>query len=213
MSVTDPATTSPAVNIEDIMQDVRDEILSRTLPEQARRRPGARTLPPDFYEHLYRAGLAQAELTIKPLIVKSNTPVIGPLIDWIRLQFHQLVGYYFDHLAYRQSEINQHLLQALRQLDMPADDQTTTGDRARIGHKAGFKSRWDDRATPEDVLACFHLLLNRDPDEQEWGDWMERLDSQEIKRSVVVDSFLNHPEFAANHPTQNKSAPDQVSSK
>lgn len=184
-----------AVNIEDIMQDVRDEILSRSLPGQARRPQAPRTLPPDFYEHLYRAGLAQSELTIKPPIIKSNTPIIGPLLDRIRQQFHNLAAYYFDHLAYKQSEINHHVLQALNQIDQQTAGQNDAGTQMQHEDRGGKAGREAEAATPDDIRACYRLLLGRAPEADEWQDWMARLARQEVRRVDVVDSFLSDPEF------------------
>jgi hypothetical protein len=201
MADKDPAISPPAVNIEDIMQEVRDEILSRTLPGRAKRPPAPRTLPPDFYEHLYRAGLAQGDLTIKPPIVKSTVPILGPLLDRIRQQFHQLVAYYFDHLAYKQSEINHHVLQALRQLDSPFDSVSETDQQGRIGRQITTGPGKSELASPDDVYTCYRLLLNREPAEMEWQDWLARLQEQKPKRAEVVDWFLNDEEFNANHKT------------
>lgn len=204
MAVNDPATPSPAVNIEDIMQDVREEILSRTLPGQAKPPPAPRTLPPDFYEHLYRASLAQSELTLKPPVIQSHTPIIGPLLDRIRRQFHQLVAYYFDHLAYRQSEINSHILHALGNLEQGHADSKDGSELSRAATQTGFIGNKGDRADQKDVYSCYRLLLNREPDEQGWNYWNWLITNHTVSRAFLVDSFLNMPEFQALQKARNE---------
>jgi hypothetical protein len=204
MTANDAATSPPSVNIEAIMQDVREEILSRTLPGQARQMATTRTLPPDFYEHLYRAGLAQSELVVKPPIITSTTPLVGPLLDRFRRQFHQLVSYYFDHIALQQREINHHILQALRTLDQAEDGDNEAGSLARVASRSGLPARKDEWATPEDVYACYRLLLDREPDEVGWHYWTELLATQTVPRTFVVEHFLHSPEYQAFHETQAK---------
>jgi hypothetical protein len=204
MTANDAATSPPSVNIEAIMQDVREEILSRTLPGQARQMATTRTLAPDFYEHLYRAGLAQSELVVKPPIITSTTPLVGALLDRFRRQFHQLVSYYFDHIALQQREINHHILQALRTLDQADDGGNEAGSLARVASRSGLPARKDEWATPEDVYACYRLLLDREPDEAGWHFWTELLNKQTVSRTFVVNHFLQSPEFLAHQesPTE-----------
>lgn len=203
MPENDPATPA-TVNIEDIMQEVRDEILARSLPGQAKRPQAPRTLPPDFYEHLYRAGLAQSELTIKPPIIKSQTPIIGPLLDRIRQQFHNLVAYYFDHLAYKQSEINNHVLQALSSLDQGLSENEGHGEMFRPSIRAAVDGPMGPNATPTDVYNCYRLLLGREPDEQGWNYWNWLVTNHPVTRAFLVDSFLNMPEFQALQKARNE---------
>jgi hypothetical protein len=185
-----------SVNIEDIMQAVRDEILARNLPGQAKRPLASRSLPPDFYEHLYRAGLAQSELAVKPEIIKSHAPIIGPLLDWIRRQFHQLVIYYFDHITTQQSEINNHVLQALRTLDQSPEEGVSAGRESLAAYKSGFGPHAVEWASMADVFACFRLFLDRDPGEREWDFWSGKLLEQPIRRPELVNLFLNESEYA-----------------
>ena len=69
------------VNIEAIMQEIRQQVLERKLPSQANMPIKGESLPPEFYEHLYKAILAQNELGVKIQIVKSDVPIFGGLID------------------------------------------------------------------------------------------------------------------------------------
>ncbi|MFO7662491.1 MAG: DUF4214 domain-containing protein [Chloroflexota bacterium] len=208
MTANDADTSPPSVNIEAIMQDVREEILSRALPGQAQQMAANRTLSPDFYEHLYRAGLAQSELVVKPPIIKSNTQLVGPLLDRFRQQFHQLVSYYFDHIALQQREINHHILQALRSLEQADGGENETNNLARVASRSGLPARKDEWATPEDVYTCYRLLLDREPDKAGWHYWIELLNRETVPRTFVVDHFLQSPEFLARQSLQHEAKVD-----
>ena len=101
------------VNIETIMQEIRQQVLERKLPSQATLPIKGDRLPPEFYEHLYKAILAQNELEVKMQIVKSDLPIVGGLVDRVRTMFHQLVIYYVQQLTEQQKEVNRHLLGVL----------------------------------------------------------------------------------------------------
>ncbi|MFN2116983.1 MAG: hypothetical protein ACK2U0_04645 [Candidatus Promineifilaceae bacterium] len=101
------------VNIETIMQEIRQQVLERKLPSQATLPIKGDRLPPEFYEHLYKAILAQNELEVKMQIVKSDLPIVGGLVDHVRTMFHQLVIYYVQQLTEQQKEVNRHLLGVL----------------------------------------------------------------------------------------------------
>ena len=102
-----------SVNIEAVMQDIRQQVLERRLPSQANKPIKGDRLPPEFYEHLHQAILAQNELGVKIQIVKSDMPIFGGLINRFRAMFHQLVIFYVQQMTEQQAEINQHLLGAL----------------------------------------------------------------------------------------------------
>ncbi len=104
------------VNIEEIMQEIRQQILDRKLPGEVNLPMSGGKLPPDFYEHLYQANLTQSQLGVKVHVVESSVPLIGGLIDRFRAAFHQLVIYYINQVAEQQAEINGHLLGALTEL-------------------------------------------------------------------------------------------------
>lgn len=101
------------VNIEEIMQEIRQQILSKkrvgkpTLPVSGER------LSPEFYEQLYQVGLLQGELGVKIFVSRSNVPIIGQIIDKMRGKLHELVLYYVNQAVAQQSEINDHFLQAI----------------------------------------------------------------------------------------------------
>jgi hypothetical protein len=112
-----PLEPEESVDVEKIMQQIRAEILNQRSARVKDSHIAAgitgRRFPPEFYDHLYQAGLTfdvghvQADLT--PITV----PVAGPLLQWLRRKFHDLVIFYVARLADQQAEVNQHLLSAL----------------------------------------------------------------------------------------------------
>lgn len=190
----DPAAPA-AVDIENVMQDVRREILSRRLPGQVALPEPAAALPREYYEHLFRAGLAQSRLDVSVSVAPSRTPLVGPLIDRLRLKFHELIVYYMNLFVENQSKVNAHMLSALGMLGQPVSDAELAGERYAGGRAAGeAASQW---ATPDDVYACYRLLLDREPDENGWQYWSGLVTHQRLTRAYLVDSFVNGHEFKA----------------
>ncbi len=112
-----------SVNIESIMQDIRQQVLDRKLPSQVDIPIKGKNLPPEFYEHLYRAILAQNQLGVKIQVTRSTVPVFGGLIDRFRAMFHQLVIFYVQRLTDQQAEVNQQYLRALSTLSQYFEEQ------------------------------------------------------------------------------------------
>lgn len=115
--------TSDNVDIERIMQEIRQEILARRLPGQEEIPLGGKRLPPEFYEHLYQAGLIQSQLGVKMHVTRSNVPIIGRLLEWFRARLHELVIFYINQLAEQQAEINGQLLRALSILSQSLEEE------------------------------------------------------------------------------------------
>mgnify|MGYP001814028267 CR=1 FL=1 len=112
-----------SVNIETIMQEIRQQVLERKLPSQTNMPIKGERLPPEFYEHLYKAILAQNQPGVKIDLVKSNVPIFGGLIDRFRTMFHQLVIFYIQRLTEQQEEVNRHLLGALTAMSQYLEEQ------------------------------------------------------------------------------------------
>ncbi len=112
-----------SVNIEQIMQEIRQQILHRELPSQVNVPVGGKRLPPEFYEHLYEATLIQSQLGVKLHVTKSTVPLLGGIIDRFRSMFHRLVIFYLNQVAEQQAEVNGHLLQALTALSKYIEEQ------------------------------------------------------------------------------------------
>jgi FkbM family methyltransferase len=200
MNPNDRDGATETIDIENVMQEVRREILERRLPGQAYLPQSTAGLPPEYYEHLFRAGLAQSRLDVELLVTPSTVPLVGRLIDRLRVKVHELVVFYMNRFAANQAQVNDHLIQALSTLgrseDEPAARSAAPG--ARYAPPAA-----GERATPNDVYACYHLLLGREPDEAGWEYWSSLVTDHDVTRAYVVDSFLNGHEFKAIQAARN----------
>jgi len=126
--VTDQPIREPEVNVEAIMQQIRQQIIAK----RAAVGPGAagsgdlvvtgKRFPPEFYEHLYQARLALDDYQVPVFVSKSGVPVIGSLFVWLRTKFHELVTYYVNQSAARQVSAINHLLQALSMMGQDLED-------------------------------------------------------------------------------------------
>lgn len=120
--------TPDPVNIEDIMQQIRQQILTQkaeeTGDETAALIPthGDR-FPFDFYDHLYQAGLSYNQIRVPINVTKSNIPLIGGLIDKLRYKLHEVVLFYVNQVAERQAQVNTHTLRALSLLSETLDNE------------------------------------------------------------------------------------------
>lgn len=105
------------INIETIMQEIRQKIVTQHASLQKNREPivtiDGERLPPEFYEHLYNASLLYDRIDVKMHVTKVNIPLIGPLLETIRAKIHQLVLFYVNQVAMEQIKVNTHLLKAL----------------------------------------------------------------------------------------------------
>ncbi len=121
------------VNIEEIMQEIRQQILAeKEALRPTREAPipvSGERLPPAFYEHLYQAGLAYDEIDVKLYVTKSNIPLIGPLLDKLRYKAHELVLFYVNQMATEQMSFNEHILRAVGLLAQDLEKEGThSGD-------------------------------------------------------------------------------------
>jgi hypothetical protein len=105
------------INIEEIMQQIRQQIMARRANLTPDGRPPVivtgKRFSPEFYEHLYQARLAEEQFAVPIFVSRSSLPLIGRLIDWVRGKFHELVVYYVNQSATQQIHATGHLLQAL----------------------------------------------------------------------------------------------------
>ena len=112
-------TSPPDINVEEIMQQIRAEILAQraaqTGSEPIVSAQGKR-FSPEFYEHLYQAGLAYDQIKPPMLVTKINIPIIGTLVEKVRTKLHELVLFYVNQVAVQQIQVNTHLLKALNVL-------------------------------------------------------------------------------------------------
>jgi hypothetical protein len=125
-------TEDEHVDVERLMQEIRRQILEKrasTGDDAAARVPvGGRRFPPDFYEHLYLAGLAYGGLPVEAVVEESRVPLVGPLLTRGKRAAHRLVIFYVNQVAERQVAINRHLLQALSVMSEALEQEA--GDEA-----------------------------------------------------------------------------------
>lgn len=134
-------TNETEVNIEEIMQQIRAELRSRQvtqLAEQGIALPvGGRRLPEAFYEHLYEAGQAYNQIEAHLHVSSAPIPLIGPVIQWLRRKFHELVLFYVNQVALQQIKVNTHLLRAMAILSEEMDRMPRPVDERHAANEAG----------------------------------------------------------------------------
>lgn len=115
------------VNIEEIMQEIRQHILAKKdAPNQSGSTIvplAGKRLPPEFFEHLYQANLVFDQIGIKMLVTKTNVPIIGWLLDKLRVKIHELMLFYVNQLAEQQIQFNTHMLQAMSLLTQNLEEE------------------------------------------------------------------------------------------
>ena len=110
-------TNDVQVNIEEIMQEIRQQILAKKDRLSQGTSPivpvSGKRLSPDFYEHLYQAAMIHDQIGIKIHITEVNVPIIGSILKKLRIKLHELTLFYVNKLAAQQIQFNAHILQAL----------------------------------------------------------------------------------------------------
>ncbi len=108
------------VDVEAVMRQIRQYLVARNreLPAGA---SGAALhidgpLEPDIYEHIYLASTLHNRLYVPSSVVRSQAPLIGPLLNFLRGKLHELTLYYVNQLAEKQDSFNAHVLAALNGL-------------------------------------------------------------------------------------------------
>lgn len=102
------------------MQEIRQQILAQKGEQLPVR---GDTLPPEYYEHLYEAGLIYDQLPVKIHVTKVNIPIVGGAVEWLRGKLHQLVVFYVNQVAAEQVRVNRHLLEAISALGQAVEAQ------------------------------------------------------------------------------------------
>jgi hypothetical protein len=115
------------INIETLMTQIREQIVSKgttvAKTDQGQHGIGGTRFPPDFYEHLRQAQLAHNQIQVPAFLSENNTPIIGGLLQSIRLKIHELVLFYVNQVASNQVRVNAHLLQALIIMSQELEDE------------------------------------------------------------------------------------------
>ena len=107
-----------SVDIEAIMEEIRTQIRERRHGSTEDAYPiYDGPLPAEFYDALTKAEEANAQLQPKMVITESTFsligPIIGPVVQRFRRNFHELVLFYVNQLASNQIQFNTHLIRAL----------------------------------------------------------------------------------------------------
>ena len=66
-----------------------------------------------------------------------------------------------------------------------------------LGHKfiSTLKRPNPNLATKKDLYYCYRLLLNREPDQKGFKDWLKTIKQTQMERQFLVDLFLQSEEF------------------
>lgn len=121
--------TNAEIDIEEIMRQLRQQILAekgiahngQAISLQGRR------FPPEFYEHLYHAGLAYDQISGRMHVTKVPIPIIGRIIEIARTKIHELVLFYVNQLSAEQIKVNHHLLQAISIMSQTMEEDGENG--------------------------------------------------------------------------------------
>ena len=58
-----------------------------------------------------------------------------------------------------------------------------------------YRHRWSDQATLDDIYYCYRILLDREPDEEGWKYWSQRLVSEQFTYSKLAAYFRKSREY------------------
>ena len=119
------------INIEEIMQQIRKQILARKTAVSGNTSPivniEGKRLPPEFYEHLYQAGLTYDQVGVQMNLTPITTPLIGSFLQTLRQKIHELVLFYVNQVAANQIRVNTHLLRSLSILSEYLENEDVNG--------------------------------------------------------------------------------------
>jgi hypothetical protein len=131
------------IDAEAIMQEIRARIRARRAEAKARGvdweayADGLYPLPPDavlsrdLYEAVRFAGLSYDKIGVEMALTETRLPIFGRLVRRVRAALHELVLFYVDRLAARQTRFNEQTARALTFLvrDLEAEVRSL---RARV---------------------------------------------------------------------------------
>ncbi|MCU0507109.1 MAG: hypothetical protein MUC34_01700 [Anaerolineae bacterium] len=108
----DPA----APDVESIMRQVRAHLGESAGRPQRVARTGQVEPDPRFVDRLREAEASVAAMVTGPQLTPAGVPVIGGLLDRVRLEFHRLVVYYLSRFAQAQGRFNRETVTAVEAL-------------------------------------------------------------------------------------------------
>ncbi len=107
-------SSEEVLDVEEIMKAIRQKIMAgKEGIEVDEVQTAGGPLPAEFYEHLQQARLAYDRIQPRLQLTPVNTPILGPFLQRIRQQMHELVLFYLNQLAANQIRVNGHLLAAV----------------------------------------------------------------------------------------------------
>lgn len=129
----------PEIDPAQIMEQIRERIRRRReelgYPRKVFPTFGAAAYPgepegeehdPDLYYYLRQANEHYYQLGVELILVpspRSRIPLIGPLLDRIRREAHNLVLFYVNKLAQRQVAVNRYLVSTLNRMAVQIQEQ------------------------------------------------------------------------------------------
>jgi hypothetical protein len=142
----DPA----APDVESIMRQVRAHLGERAGKPQRAVRLGNSAPDAQLVANLREAEAGVAAMVTGPQVTRSGTPVIGRLLDRVRLEFHRLVVYYVSRYAQAQGRFNRETVTAVEAL---AGDDAAARVAALEAQVASLEARLTALEPTSDVPA------------------------------------------------------------
>lgn len=171
------------------MREVRREILERKVPGRCacRKRPPATGRRNTTKSGLFRAALAQSRNEVDLLVTPTRVPLVGPVVDFVRRKFHELVVFYINRSAMNQAKVNHHILAALSILG-----QADPAGAPALGEATSATQ--DAPVTLDDIRAGYRLFFGNEPEAADLDYWMNLLATEHVTRERLIESFLDkHP--------------------
>ena len=124
---------STPIAVENIIEDIRRQILTQKFKEGGKTSQlnlDGNYFSTKFYDNLYQASVSQQEIRLQ--VIKSNAPLIGPLIDRLRTMIHQVILFYVNQFVVEQARINQLTVELISEMSVEieklAQQQEQGGD-------------------------------------------------------------------------------------
>ena len=147
-------THDPDLDAEAIMREIRARIQQRRTQAEAqgldfdalaegRFTPDHPTrFNAELYYELRRLSLSGEQIGVELSLTASRRPLIGPLVQRVRLALHQLVIYYVNMLARQQARVNAYNARAWAALLADLEAQAAAAEALR-GEVAHLRARLD----------------------------------------------------------------------
>ena len=142
------------VDVEGVVQEVHARLRARREQAEARGldydsyADGRYPLPPnavvgrDVYYALRRVQMACDKVNVEMMLTETRLPVVGGLVHRIRRALHELVLFYVQRLAARQTSFNQQTAWALTTIVRDMEAQARK-NRTHIAETEGSQGRVD----------------------------------------------------------------------